>query len=70
MSANNPEFLPVPGIRLGTVCAGIKKPDKRDLVVVELTAGTNTAAGGKATEPQPTTRRANEEFAGKPEHGR
>ena len=44
MPANNPEFLPVPGIRLGTVCAGIKKPDKRDLVVVELTAGTNTAA--------------------------
>jgi glutamate N-acetyltransferase/amino-acid N-acetyltransferase len=44
MTANNPEFLPVPGIRLGTVSAGIKYPDKRDLVVVELAAGTNTAA--------------------------
>jgi glutamate N-acetyltransferase/amino-acid N-acetyltransferase len=44
MTANNPEFLPVPGIRVGTVCAGIKYPDKRDLVVVELAAGTNTAA--------------------------
>jgi glutamate N-acetyltransferase/amino-acid N-acetyltransferase len=44
MTANNPEFLPVPGIRVGTICAGIKYPDKRDLVVVELATGTNTAA--------------------------
>lgn len=44
MTANNPEYLPVPGIRLGTVCAGIKKRDKRDLVVVELAPGSNTAA--------------------------
>ena len=44
MTANNPEYLPVPGIRLGTVCAGIKKRDKRDLVIVELARGTNTAA--------------------------
>ena len=38
------EFLSVPGVRLGTVCAGIKKPDKRDLVVLELAPQTNTAA--------------------------
>lgn len=38
------EFLPVPGLRLGTVCAGIKKPDHRDLVVIELAEGTHTAA--------------------------
>jgi glutamate N-acetyltransferase/amino-acid N-acetyltransferase len=31
----------VPGIRLGTVCAGIKKPGRRDLVVVELDEGSN-----------------------------
>ncbi len=39
-----PTLLPVPGIRLGTTCAGIRKPDHRDLVVIELTEGTNTAA--------------------------
>jgi glutamate N-acetyltransferase/amino-acid N-acetyltransferase len=44
MTAHNPEFLPVPGVRLGTVRAGIKKADKRDLVVVELAAETTTAA--------------------------
>jgi glutamate N-acetyltransferase/amino-acid N-acetyltransferase len=44
MTENTSEFLPVPGVRLGTTCAGIKKPDHRDLVVMELTAGTQTAA--------------------------
>jgi glutamate N-acetyltransferase/amino-acid N-acetyltransferase len=44
MTAHNSEFLPVPGVRLGTVRAGIKKADKRDLVVIELAAGTTTAA--------------------------
>ena len=44
MTASNPAFFPVPGIRLGTVCAGIKKQGKRDLVVVELAPGTNTTA--------------------------
>lgn len=34
----------MPGIRLGTVCAGIKKPGKRDLVVMELAPQANTAA--------------------------
>jgi glutamate N-acetyltransferase/amino-acid N-acetyltransferase len=31
-----PELLPVAGIRLGTVAAGIRKPDRKDLVVMEL----------------------------------
>ncbi len=35
---------PVPGIRLGTVCAGIKKPDHRDLVIIEIAEGSHTAA--------------------------
>ncbi len=44
MTTPNPEFFPVPGIRLGTVSAGIKKADRRDLVVMELASGTSTAA--------------------------
>lgn len=39
-----PPLAAVPGIRLGTVCAGIKKPGRRDLVVVELEEGTGCAA--------------------------
>jgi len=39
-----PAALPIPGIRLGTARAGIKKPDHRDLVVIELAEGTTTAA--------------------------
>jgi len=38
------EQFPVTGIRLGTACAGIKKKDHRDLVLIELAAGTQTAA--------------------------
>jgi glutamate N-acetyltransferase/amino-acid N-acetyltransferase len=38
------DFFSVLGIRLGTVSAGIKKADRRDLVVMELAPGTNTAA--------------------------
>jgi len=38
------EPLTVDGIRLGTVCAGIKYPDRRDLVVIEAAAGTEAAA--------------------------
>ncbi len=44
MRENSSKFLPVPGIRLGTTCAGIKQPEHRDLVVIELAAGTRTAA--------------------------
>jgi glutamate N-acetyltransferase/amino-acid N-acetyltransferase len=36
--------LTVAGIRLGTACAGIKYPDRRDLVVIEAAAGTRVAA--------------------------
>ncbi|OGT20925.1 MAG: bifunctional ornithine acetyltransferase/N-acetylglutamate synthase [Gammaproteobacteria bacterium RBG_16_57_12] len=38
-----PELKPVKGVRLGTVCAGIKKPDRRDLVLIAL-ADTATCA--------------------------
>src|SRR3569832_2489027 len=34
----------VQGVRLGTVCAGIKKPGRRDLVLIELTKGSHCAA--------------------------
>jgi len=39
-----PELHPVAGIRLGTAAAGIRKPNRRDLVVIECTSGTITAA--------------------------
>lgn len=39
-----PELLPVAGIRLGTACAGIRKPGRRDVVVIELCEGAATAA--------------------------
>ena len=38
------EPLTVAGVRLGTARAGIKYPDRRDLVVVELAAETQAAA--------------------------
>ena len=34
----------VPGVRLGTARAGIRKPDRRDLVVIECAPGTITTA--------------------------
>jgi glutamate N-acetyltransferase/amino-acid N-acetyltransferase len=39
-----PELHPVPGIRLGTVSAGIKTPGRKDLVLVEMSQGTHCAA--------------------------
>ena len=36
--------LPVAGVRLGTVEAGIRYPDRRDLVVIEIAEGSNAAA--------------------------
>jgi glutamate N-acetyltransferase/amino-acid N-acetyltransferase len=39
-----PVLYPVPGIRLGTARAGIRKRDRRDLVVVEIVPGATTAA--------------------------
>jgi glutamate N-acetyltransferase / amino-acid N-acetyltransferase len=38
-----PPLLSVPGVRLGTACAGIKRPGRRDLVVIELEKGANCA---------------------------
>ena len=38
------EPLIVAGIRLGTTRAGIKYPDRRDLVVIEAAVGTQAAA--------------------------
>lgn len=37
------DLAPVAGIRLATVCAGIKKVDRKDLVIIELAEGTTTA---------------------------
>lgn len=39
-----PELYPVPGIRLGTTAANIRKKDRRDLVVMECEPGTRVAA--------------------------
>lgn len=39
-----PTLHPVPGVRIGTTCAGIKKPDRRDLVIFELDDGGDAAA--------------------------
>jgi glutamate N-acetyltransferase/amino-acid N-acetyltransferase len=39
-----PELHPVAGIRLGTARAGIRKKDRRDLVIIECAAGASTAA--------------------------
>ena len=45
MSSNTlPELHSIPGLRLGTTCAGIKKPDHRDLVVMELCEASQVAA--------------------------
>ncbi len=39
-----PELLPVPGFRLGTTSAGIKRPGRADLVVMALADGACSAA--------------------------
>ncbi len=44
----NQATLPVPGIRLGTTAAGIKKADRDDLVVIEIADG--TAVSGVFTQ--------------------
>lgn len=36
-------LLPVPGVRLGIASAGIKKPGRRDLTLIELAAGSRVA---------------------------
>ena len=47
MAVNLPPLAalhPVPGIRLGTVCAALRKKDRRDLVIIECASGTQAAA--------------------------
>ncbi len=39
-----PALSPIGGIRLGTAKAGIRKPDRRDLVLIECAPGTTAAA--------------------------
>jgi len=39
-----PELLPVPGVRLATVSAGIKRAGRKDLVLMELDEGATAAA--------------------------
>ena len=40
----SPSLKPVAGIRLGTASAGIRKPGRQDLLVIEAAAGTQAAA--------------------------
>lgn len=42
--ATLPVLRPIRGLRLGTSCAGIKHPDRRDLVVIELSDDSRVAA--------------------------
>jgi glutamate N-acetyltransferase/amino-acid N-acetyltransferase len=44
MSEQTLDFHPVPGIRLGTAAAGIKYPDRKDVVIIELAEGSTCAA--------------------------
>ena len=39
-----PPLSPVAGVRLGTASAGIKKPGRQDLVLIEVAEGTRCAA--------------------------
>ncbi|WP_370307470.1 bifunctional glutamate N-acetyltransferase/amino-acid acetyltransferase ArgJ [Sinimarinibacterium flocculans] len=41
--AEPPALLPVPGVRLGTAEAAIKKPGRQDLLVIELAPGSRVA---------------------------
>ncbi len=41
--ATLPEFFPVAGVRLGVASAGIKKPGRKDVVVMELSPGSRVA---------------------------
>ena len=36
-------ILPVSGVRLGVACAGIKTADRKDLLVISLSQGSNVA---------------------------
>ena len=39
-----PSMAPISGVRLGTACAGIKKTDRDDLLVIEMASSSTTAA--------------------------
>jgi len=41
---NSLNLLPINGIKLGTTCANIKQANKKDLVIIELSKSTTTAA--------------------------
>ncbi len=43
-SKQSPVFFPISGIRLGSACAGIKKPGRRDLVIMEIAPDSTCAA--------------------------
>lgn len=38
-----PTLIPIPGVRIGIASAGIKKPGRKDIVLIELAAGTTCA---------------------------
>jgi glutamate N-acetyltransferase/amino-acid N-acetyltransferase len=40
---NPDDLLPVAGVRLGIACAGIKKPGRRDITLIELAPGSRVA---------------------------
>ncbi|MGJ7457120.1 bifunctional glutamate N-acetyltransferase/amino-acid acetyltransferase ArgJ [Halomonas sp. MA07-2] len=42
-NASFPEMPTIPGVRLGTAMAGLKKPNRRDLVVIEAPEGARVA---------------------------
>ena len=47
MAVNLPplgDLLPVPGVRIGTACAGIKQSERDDLALIELAEGATAAA--------------------------
>lgn len=45
LAAPSPDsLLPVPGVRLATASAGIKKPGRKDVVLIEMAEGSHTAA--------------------------
>ena len=41
---NTLNLIPIKGIKLGTTCANIKQPNRKDLVLIELSESTTTAA--------------------------
>lgn len=43
-SVEFPEMHPVPGIKLGTTCAGIKQTERDDLLLIEMLEGASCAA--------------------------